>query len=170
MFKYKIKKKLIEGISTRVRRRILGQAIGFFLENHMMEDMVHGGEIIRDSRICKKMRADFMTKDTCIEARVLLSTWQSKEETGFTRPSDLAALIRCKGTVNMLLKHFEKVILLVILRDGIIGQEEKGCLSARLREAYQEEICRGMEIWIADLELQYDGIALLDYHDETNLP
>ena len=169
MLKYKIDKELMEGTSIRVRPRILEQAIGFFLENHMMEDMVHGGEIIRDSRVYKNMRVDLKTEDTCIESKVLLSTWQSKGETGFTRPSDLAALLRYKGTVNMLLKHFKRVILLVILQDGVIGQEEKGCLSARLREAYQEEICRGMEIWIAGLELQDDGIALVDYHNETRV-
>lgn len=165
--KYKFNTKLMEDISTRVWPRLFEQAIGFFLENHLMEDMVHGDEIIRDGRVCKKMRVDFMTKDTGIETKVPLSIWMPKGEAKYTRPSDFASLTRYKRNINMLLKYFKRVILLIVLPDGRIEQTERECLFSRLREAYRREIYRGMEIWTADLELQEDGIVLVDYHNES---
>ena len=167
MLKYKIDGKLMEGTPVRVWPRLLEQAVGFFLENHLMEKMVHGDDITTNDIVCKKLRVDFLAKETCIETKVPLSTWLPKGEAGYTRPSDLATLIRFRDRCIALQKHFRRVILLIILPDGGIEQTERESLFARLREAYQEEICRGLEIWSASLELQDDGIALVDYHNET---
>lgn len=167
MLKYNIERKLVENTSVRVWPRLFEQVIDFFLENHMMEDMVHGGEIIRDGRACKEMRVDFMTKDTCIETKAPLSAWLPKGKTGYSRPSDLVVLMRFKDRFNVLRRHFSRVILLIILPAGGIEQTERECLFSWLREAYRREIHGGMEIWTADLELQEDGIVLVDYHNES---
>lgn len=167
MLKYKIDRKLMEGTPVRAWPGLLEEAVGFFLKNHMMKKMVHGDDIFKKAIVCKKIRVDFMVKDTCIETKVPLSIWVPKGETGYTRPSDLAALMRVRDRVKILQRHFSRVILLIILPYGGIEQTERESLFARLREAYQEEICRGMEIWAADLLLQDDGIALVNYHNET---
>lgn len=168
MKKYEYDQKLEENMSRSQMPRLLEQAIKFFLENHMLDDIVQEDEFIQGDVVDKCIRAVYRTKNTCIEVKVPLIRGKQEAEPESDRQIDQAPLEECRRYCNHLQKHFKRVILLLAFDSSGVGQDEKTKLVNDLKKLCREEIGDGMEIWTADLEMEPDGVSLLSYRNETD--
>lgn len=168
MKKYEFNQKEREN-GFRRQEMIIEHAFHYFMQNHMMEDLVRGDEIITDEKY-KGLRPDIATKDTCIEIKVLLRREAIKEdENGRRRVRTSMRRVFWGGYKNSVIaiqKYFKRVILLVVYSD--IAPEEQKKFFGELRDNYEEEINSGLEIWAAEVNLEPDGISLVNYRNETH--
>lgn len=157
-----------EDISKRKGKAAIEKAVGFFLENNMMEKMAKGDCVAKNCRVSEGLRVDFASGDTCIEVKVLGTCGESTggEENASAKAAQhfVASLGRNKGNFDALQEHFNRTILLVVCQEGTCHQEMES-LGGELKRMFKENMEHGMEIWISEVRLEEDGITLLSYHD-----
>lgn len=147
---------------------MIEKAVGYFLENNMMEKMVKADGLERDCRVLKGLRVDFTSGDTCIEVKVLGACGETfgEEENASAKVAvrSSASLERNKGNLDVIQEHFNRTILLLVCQEGTCHQE-MALLGKELKRIFKENLEHGMEIWISDVRLEEEGITLLSYQN-----
>lgn len=148
---------------------LLEQAVGFFLENHHMENMVGNCEHVNkmSTATAGMCRPDFQADDTWIEVRILEKNTRNPD--GFNQGS-LASSIRqvekyCQQLSDMK-ETVERMILLLICQAGT--EEEHVLFKGKINEEIKKAVENGMEIWNAEMQFDADGIELLSYQNITD--
>lgn len=157
-----------EGTSKKMGAIMIEKAVGYFLENNMMEKMVKADGLERDCRVLKGLRVDFTSGDTCIEVKVLGACGETfgEEENASAKVAvrSSASLERNKGNLDVIQEHFNRTILLLVCQEGTCHQE-MALLGKELKRIFKENLEHGMEIWISDVRLEEEGITLLSYQN-----
>lgn len=147
------------GEAEKVNPILIDKAIGFFLENRMMGDILQGCKVQRECAAAPAIRADYVAEDTCIETKTFMKNSRPLE-------ADLNSLLypldSNKRILNVLLEHYKRVILLVVCEEGVDdGSMEGFSLRKVLRDIFEEELNHGIEVWVSEVRIETDGIALL---------
>lgn len=147
-----------EGNAERISPMLIEKAVGFFLENHMMCNIVPSGEIQKEYPIAHDLRTDFVVGDTCIETKVLM-----RKQAGMDVGNLLHLLVPNKRYYNVLQEHYKRVVLLIICEEDMHEQIEASSWSKGLGKDLEEELDQGVEVWISEIRIETDGIVLMSY-------
>lgn len=149
-----------EGNSEKINPILIEKAIGFFLENQMMGDIVPSGEIQKEYLIPHNLRTDFVVGDTCIETKVLM---RNGKQAGASLGNLLHLLASNKKNYNILQEHYKRVVLLVICEEDMYEQIKASSFSEGWRRNLDKELNQGVEVWISEIRIEADGIVLKSY-------
>lgn len=149
-----------EGNSEKINPILIEKAVGFFLENHMMGDIVPSGEIQKEYPITHNLRTDFVAGDTCIETKILM---RNEKQTGVGLGNLLHLLASKKRNYNVLREHHKRVVLLVICEEDMYEQIKASSFSEGWRRSLDKELNQGVEVWISEIRIEADGIVLKSY-------
>lgn len=168
MARYLYDRELGEGISKKMGAIMIEKAVGYFLENNMMEKMVKVDCLEKDCRVLKGLRVDFASGDTCIEVKALEACGETlgEEENASAKAAacSAASLERNKGNLDAIQEHFNRTMLLIVCQEGTCHQE-MALLGKKLKQIFKENMKHGMEIWISDVRMEEEGITLLSYQN-----
>ena len=142
--------------SEKITPMLIEKAVGFFLENQMMVDIVPSGEIQKEYPVAHNYRADFVAGDTCIESKVLM---RNGKLSGMNLGNLLHLMVSNKRNYSVLREHYKRVVLLVICEEDIYEQ----IWSKGLGKDLEEELDHGVEVWISGIRIEKDGIVLVSY-------
>ncbi|MCM1219777.1 MAG: hypothetical protein NC548_35290 [Lachnospiraceae bacterium] len=146
------------GEGEKVNPILIDKAIGFFLENQMMGDILRG-KIQKGYVAAPNVRADYVAGNICIETKIFMKDSRPMEA---NLKSLLYSLDSNKRTLDALLKHYKRVVLLIVCEEGVDdGSMEGFSLRKVLRNIFEEELDHGIEVWISEVRIETDGIALL---------
>ena len=172
MAKYLCDRGVGEGRPKKTGAFMMEKAVGFFLENHMLGEMVKADGLIKNCPVLKRVRADYVAGDTCIEVKVLE---RCKKMIGEDRSApaqsvlrSIASFERGRGNLEALQEHFERVILLIVCEEGALERTGMVSLGEELKRGFKESMDNGLEIWISEVKLEEDGITLLSYQNIAN--
>lgn len=145
-----------EGNAERISPILIEKAIGFFLENQMIVDIVPGCENKKEP-ISHDLRTDFVVGDTCIEMKVLMS-----KQAGADVGNLLHLLVPNKEYYAALKEHYKRVVLLVVCEEGACeGQMGESSIYKGVGKNLDEELDQGVEVWISGIRIEKDGIVLV---------
>lgn len=146
-----------EGNSEKGNPILFDKAIGFFLENQMMGDILQGG-IQKGYAVAPNVRADYVAGDVCVETKIFMDNNRPMEA---RLESLLHSIDSNKRTLDALLKHYKRVVLLVVYEEGMAdGSMEGSSLCKGLGKIFKGEM-DGIEVWVSKVRIEMDGIALL---------
>lgn len=147
-----------EGNAERISPILIEKAVGFFLENQMMGDIVQGCEIKKET-ISHDLRTDFVTGDTCIEMKVLM-----RKQAGMNLGNLLHLMVSNKRNYSVLQEHYKRVVLLVVCEEGACeGQMGESSIYKEEGKNLEEKLDQGVEVWISSIRIEKDGIVLVSY-------
>lgn len=147
-----------EGNAEKINPMLIEKAVGFFLENQMMGDIVPSGEIQKEYPITHDSRTDFVAGDTCIEIKIL-----NGKQVGMNLRNLLHLLVSNKRNYNILQEHYRRVVLLVICEEDMYEQIKTSSFSEGWRRNLDKELNQGVEMWISEIRIEADGIVLKSY-------
>lgn len=154
-----------EGNAEKINPMLIEKAVGFFLENQMMGDIVPSAEIQKEYPITHDSRTDFVAGDTCIEIKIL-----NGKQVGMNLRNLLHLLVSNKRNYNILQEHYRCVVLLVVCEEDVCdGQMGESSIYKEVGKIFEGELEHGVEVWISVIKYEEDGISLLSCQNIINI-
>ena len=145
---------------TCISPALLEQAVGYFLKNNQMEDMVGGDDRTSSLLKTRMYGPDYQMGNACIEVRLLGRS--SNAISACNRWSLISAMRQAEKHYKRLAtmqKTGEKMILLLVNQYG----EEEILSDNKAKKIVDRVIQEDVEIWVANLQFDSAGITLQSY-------
>ena len=148
--------------------------IGFFLKNHLMDEMLPKYDEIRREVKLGKSKLDFKVGDTYLEVKTPLQTLQIEYDTDIktkkvTSFSSTDRFIKHITELADSLENNEKAILLNAFQYDNPGYEILNPSTHYDEVSANVERCieKGVEIWQANMKIDPEGVELIRYWNTT---
>ena len=151
---------------------IIEDAVGYFLANHHMEEMVSGSMVSRkiESREEDGAGPDFILGDAWIELNVPDAILNAAGD-GWLQVKSLMLTdekaVRYMDMVSGMEDGNKRFILLTVFQHGLNGRMGD-FLCRGLSRLFGVDMLETTEFWVADLKLEPDGITLLSFQNITD--
>lgn len=145
---------------------LIEQAVGFFLENHQMQRMVGHCNYVNKVSVATagKGRPGFQVGNAWVEVRNL-----GRRSSGLAQESLVLSIKQVEKycqKLSAMQEATERMILLLICQDGT--QDKMLSFIEKASDEIKNAVGTGVEIWIAEMQIDADGISLLTYQNVTD--
>lgn len=150
---------------------VFGEAVGFFLANHHMEEMVSGSMVSRKIESREGAGPDFILGDAWIELNVpdaILNAagngWMQVKSLMLT--DGKAVRYRDMDMVSGMEDGNKRFILLTVFQHGL-NDRMFDFLCRELSRLFGADLQENTEFWVIDLRLEPDGVTLVSCQNVT---
>jgi len=147
--------------------------INFFLKNNQLQKMIEVSEVKREV-VLNKSKIDFFINDNCyLEVKTLLNDIPFGTKNVSNTFDSFERLIRHYTEISTQITKGQKaIVLLCNLYNAkpYIPPKKNGKNGGHVRKAVKEAISKGLEHWQINLQLDLNGISLIDYFKIDLLP
>jgi len=147
--------------------------INSFLKNNQLQKMIEVSNVKREVFL-NKSKIDFFINDNCyLEVKTLLNNIPFGTKKVCNTFDSFERLIRHYTEISMQITKGQKaIVLLCNLYNAkpYIPPKGNGGNSDHVRKAVKEAISKGLEHWQINLQLDLNGISLIDYFKIDLLP
>lgn len=146
-----------------VKPMLYEEAFGFFLEQYMRGKLIREYNVIRKCSGQEQIRCDYLVDDTAIEIKTFVPMISVHKESIQAKlsvcPPDW--LKKCFDNLTDIKDIAKRKILVLICPYGIKEQILNYCGEEILKSAKE----KGVEIWLAEMLVDADGIELASYQN-----